>query len=527
MPTKYQINKAQKRSRESKSGQHQIDSSFISPPGKSHKTASNYNFVKESNKKSNPNKNKAEALKEVIEGAKKGLKKVPSPVMATSSPELSNVGSSINVNEIMGITPDPEDKIDVWFLPKSPREDLTKKCCIKLKSIIKSVVPNAHVTFPNKSLTVTIKRAELDTLRGITSLDGVEVKLDDDPAGVALRKFSWGKIYAPLLFHSEVEAIVDQLNEENNFKIEEVKRQMKGEAREPTRLLKIKFQLPAAPHTVYCLGEEFEVEKYFPPPRRCTKCQMFGHWQNNCRGPTRCAVCGQTHSNSLCTNLPTCYNCHRSHPASDPNCPMYRQEKDIILLSYENDISFPAARNLFNEGTRPANQSAKPKPKPPAYDNPYVKSVESQTIHLEANYNIKEDSLEDKTIAIEDSDIILYPTPPSLPSPPIPQNYSPDNLDLPWSPSKMDNPLDMLLGISSLNRAMSSRTDKVLQNDVKEELRLFNNKINSALAAVHRVLKQQNDPYSNPDDFIDESNKNKAKNNPLKSPKLLLPPPSK
>ena len=170
---------------------------------------------------------------------------------------------------------------------------------------------------------------------------------------------------------------------------------MKGEAREPTRLLKIKFQHPSPPQKISCLEEEYVVERYFPPPRRCVKCQMFGHWQNNCRGPTRCVNCGQHHGDSTCTNPPSCYNCHKPHPASDPGCPKFRQEKDIISISYENDIAFPEARELFKQGLRPTNLSAKPKPS--VFINPYATSVETQTIHAETVYNIKDDSLADKT----------------------------------------------------------------------------------------------------------------------------------
>ena len=66
---------------------------------------------------------------------------------------------------------------------------------------IKSVVPSAHVTYPNDILTINTKKSNLNTLRGITSLDGVEVQLIENPSKTPFRKFSWGKIYAPDLFY--------------------------------------------------------------------------------------------------------------------------------------------------------------------------------------------------------------------------------------------------------------------------------------------------------------------------------------
>ena len=140
---------------------------------------------------------------------------------------------------------------------------------------------------------------------------------------------------------------------------------------------------------------------------RCTQCQKYGHWHNNCRGPTRCDNCGQMHDESPCPNLTSCYNCQRSHQASDPNCPRYRQEKDIILLSYEKDIPFSFARDLFRDGTRPNNPSPKPSRDPSVFNNPYTSSVEVQMNSLRTDFNIKDDTLEDKTLPLENSDTIL------------------------------------------------------------------------------------------------------------------------
>ena len=131
---------------------------------------------------------------------------------------------------------------------------------------IKSVVPSAHVTYPNDILTINTKKSNLNTLRGITSLDGVEVQLTENPSEIPFRKFCWGKIYAPQLFYDSEDDILKQLKEENYLDIELVKRQMKGEDRNPTCLLKIKFQSPTVPYTIYCLDKEYDVEKYFPPP---------------------------------------------------------------------------------------------------------------------------------------------------------------------------------------------------------------------------------------------------------------------
>ena len=134
---------------------------------------------------------------------------------------------------------------------------------------------------------------------------------------------------------------------------------------------------------------------------------------------------------------------------------------------------------------------------------------------LGTDFNIKDDTLEDKTLPLENSDIILYPTPPT-PSP-LPQTtstQSPVNLESPLSPDTLEDPLKIFMSISQLNRAMGSRIDSLLQSELTDELRNFNTRINSALAAVQLTLSQHSNPYSNPETIIEETKTTKNDDKP-------------
>ena len=257
-----------KRDRDPKS---ETNQSGTSPPVKSHKTSSSSITKKVATQTV---LKRTESLEEIITGARKGLKPIPTPTMAKSTPDT---GSITKINEIKDIVLPPvntmDDNIVVSFIPKSPQETLTEHPKLQMWTEIKSVVPSAKVTYPNDNLSISIKRSDLNTLREITSLDGVEVQLIENPSEIPFRKFSWGKIYAPDLFYDSEDDILEKLKEENYLDIELVKRQRRGEDRNPTRLLKIKFQLPTVPHTIYCLNKEYEVKKYFSPPMRCIQCQ--------------------------------------------------------------------------------------------------------------------------------------------------------------------------------------------------------------------------------------------------------------
>jgi len=76
-------------------------------------------------------------------------------------------------------------------------------------------------------------------------------------------------------------------------------------------------------------------------PRRCSKCQMFGHWYKDCVSESRCGICSDGHDTRNCpeggnVNVNKCINCDRAvdkggspiagskpHRAYSTKCPQY------------------------------------------------------------------------------------------------------------------------------------------------------------------------------------------------------------
>ena len=104
------------------------------------------------------------------------------------------------------------------------------------------------------------------------------------------------------------------------------------------------FALPQLPEKVFCGYESINVRTYISKPRRCTKCQRFGHGHTKCRSTDICVRCSQPHKNINCLIDPSCANCGGPHPASDTKCIKYLFEKDILALRDSEKISFPEAR---------------------------------------------------------------------------------------------------------------------------------------------------------------------------------------
>ena len=86
-----------------------------------------------------------------------------------------------------------------------------------------------------------------------------------------------------------------------------------------------------APPKVYIGSLAFSTHSHKPEPKRCTKCQHFGHFKKQCKRDTICTFCAGSHDSSICfqkkqndeaINL-KCSNCGGKHAASSKKCPVY------------------------------------------------------------------------------------------------------------------------------------------------------------------------------------------------------------
>ena len=96
---------------------------------------------------------------------------------------------------------------------------------------------------------------------------------------------------------------------------------------------------------------------YIPNPQRCFQCQKFG-LKNSCKGKAVCAGCGEEgHNVDDCRNDPKCVNCERDHRAVSKDCPIWKQEKDIVTLKNKENISFADARKRVQPISDPSKNS--------------------------------------------------------------------------------------------------------------------------------------------------------------------------
>lgn len=100
--------------------------------------------------------------------------------------------------------------------------------------------------------------------------------------------------------------------------------------------------LPSAVHAAYL---HLKVRPYVPNPRRCFRCQRYGHGSQACRGKATCVKCGLTdHIDDECTNELRCINCEGPHAAYSRTCPVWKKEKQVNTLKVQDNISYAEAR---------------------------------------------------------------------------------------------------------------------------------------------------------------------------------------
>ena len=114
-----------------------------------------------------------------------------------------------------------------------------------------------------------------------------------------------------------------------------------------TNLYILTFSNSTLPKEVKIGYMKADVRLHIPNPRRCFKCQRYGHGQNTCTHETVCATCGQSghgYNSEDCERNEMCYHCSQEHATTSRNCPMWKLEKSILEVKLKNNMTFQDAR---------------------------------------------------------------------------------------------------------------------------------------------------------------------------------------
>ena len=157
-------------------------------------------------------------------------------------------------------------------------------------------------------------------LMEVQVIDGIRVQASE--AGPRVQ----GSIWAPELDLLEPSVLETGLKSEG---VTAVYRPPKG----PRALLILTFCQATLPERVKAGYLSYTTRPIQPKPRRCSRCQRYGHLANHCRGKVRCSFCSGDHPKQDCTAAtPKCPACSGKHPVESKDCPEWIRQRKVQEL---------------------------------------------------------------------------------------------------------------------------------------------------------------------------------------------------
>ena len=156
-----------------------------------------------------------------------------------------------------------------------------------------------------------------------------------------------GTIYYRNLPHYTPEQILASLAQYNATEIYQIKKKFNGVDMN-TPIYIVTFKLNHLPKEVSIGWTKCKVKEYVPRPRRCFKCQRYGHGGKACRSAADlCPNCAEAkHEDTVCNRRPKCVNCNGSHPSSSTTCEAYKYEQEIIATQVKMKLSYQEAKSI-------------------------------------------------------------------------------------------------------------------------------------------------------------------------------------
>ena len=207
---------------------------------------------------------------------------------------------------------------------------------------------------PNKYLIETTKAIHSDLLMKISKMANFDVQISPHRN----LNSSKGVMKSPQLKYSTEEEILDELKIAGVTEVKKIKITREGKML-PTGTHILSFNSSVLPKSVKIASLNIPIEPYIPNPLRCFKCQHFGHHSTKCTKNSICPRCGESgHPEAECTSTVKCSNCNGAHPAYSRKCPRWQMEKQIQIIKYTQNISFPEARKIVQAQTATTQQAS-------------------------------------------------------------------------------------------------------------------------------------------------------------------------
>lgn len=248
----------------------------------------------------------------------------------------------------------------------------------------------------------TIDKKQAETLLKMMKLSAeINVKVEYHPTLNTTK----GTIYCPDLISINDEIILEELKDQKVVEIRRILKKKPGIQQQinnstdsnfkkdnlvDTGVFVLTFNLPQAPKDLRVGIHKCDVKLYVPVPRRCFKCQRFGHGKLHCKSFVgTCGLCADIqHEPEKCIKPVKCVNCLQSHPTWSRECPKFQQEQEIQRIQTIDRVSNSEARKTFYN-RNPSSNLFKENTYASISKENTQNSNATKTTHLNSKVNIK------------------------------------------------------------------------------------------------------------------------------------------
>lgn len=204
--------------------------------------------------------------------------------------------------------------------------------------------------------------AQVEKLMKLTQLtDGTEIVVQPHPN----LNFSRCVISCYEIIDMEENDVLKGLTSQGVVRAQRITRNENGERRNTPAVI-LTFSRCAYPSRVKIGLLSIPTRPYYPNPLLCYGCCQYGHQRARCPGSQRCLNCSaeqHVEEDAQCSEASHCINCGGPHKPNNRQCPIYKQEMEVIRLKVDRNLTYPEARkqvqaNLGSYAAAAAQQSA-------------------------------------------------------------------------------------------------------------------------------------------------------------------------
>ena len=189
-------------------------------------------------------------------------------------------------------------------------------------------------------------KAKIDEVLKVKQIQGYSIKVYTPEQDA----FKAGVIW-PVSKEADLEELRRHIvidNEEISLhEIERLKKKVDGRWTD-SESVKLIVKGPVLPEAVKIARSFYKVRPFVNMPLQCFKCQRIGHTAINCKGNTRCMLCGDNHDRKECKSLHRkCVGCGGNHVANDKECILIKRAKEIEHIKAKGGTHVEAYSRVY------------------------------------------------------------------------------------------------------------------------------------------------------------------------------------